>query len=149
MLKAFNDINFITSEWDDYEEEESKKNYEYSYLEIGLNVNSQYIRDEQKYSLIENFIDKNYINNQNWFIYFFNKTEEKNNDNDDGIIVFGNDPVVFFGNKYSKDNIPSCQGVNNDYDYKSVVGGISTILYSIIAGAYILYMSLYLIVLDC
>ena len=32
--------------------------------------------------------------------------------------------------------------INNDYDYKSVVGGISTILYSIIAGAYILYMSL-------
>ena len=115
----FNDINFITSEWDDYEEEEeSKNNNKYSYLEIGLTVKSQYIRDEQKYSLFENFIDKNYINNQNWFIYFFNKTEEKNNDNDDGIIVFGNDPAEFFGNKYNKDNIPSCQGVNNDYDYK-------------------------------
>ena len=32
--------------------------------------------------------------------------------------------------------------INNDYDYKSLIGGISTIIYSIIAGAYILYMSL-------
>ena len=32
--------------------------------------------------------------------------------------------------------------INNDYDYKSLMGGISTIIYSLIAGAYILYMSL-------
>ena len=115
---SFNDINFIVSKWDDYEEEgEKNMNNKYSYLEIGLNVKSQYIIEQQNYSLFENFINNNYINNHHWFLYFFNNTKENFNDeNDDGIIVFGKDPVEFFGNKY---NITSCQGVNIDFDYKN------------------------------
>ena len=94
---SFNDINFIVSKWDDYEEEgEKNMNNKYSYLEIGLNVKSQYIIEQQNYSLFENFINNNYINNHHWFLYFFNNTKENFNDeNDDGIIVFGKDPVEF------------------------------------------------------
>ena len=125
--KYFNDINFIISEWDDYEEEEKNKNNKYAYLEIGVSTQSQYMKDETKYSLFENFVNKNYINNHHWFLYFFDKTKDKLNnnekneddENDDGIIVFGKDPVEFFVDKYNKENITSCQGINKDYDYKN------------------------------
>ena len=135
--KYFNDINFIISEWDDYveeeeeekEKEEKKNNNKYTYLEIGINTKSQYMKNETKYSLFENFVNKNYINNHHWFLYFFDKTKTKDelnsdeniddNENDDGIIVFGNDPVEFFEDKYDKENIKSCQGINKNYDYKN------------------------------
>ena len=124
----FNNINFIFTEWDNFEEKTKtdEKMYTYTYIEIGLNLKSQYPRDEMLYSLSDNLIKNNYINNNNWFLYFFNKIHDNINDNvkkddegDDGIIVFGNDPIDFFGNKYNKDNIASCQGINKDYDYKN------------------------------
>ena len=85
------------------------------------------MKNETKYSLFENSVNKNYINNHHWFLYFFDKTKDKLNnnenyeddENDDGIIVLGKDPVVFYVDKYNKENITSCQGINKDYDYKN------------------------------
>ena len=121
-------INLIYSEDDESEGEESEiksKAKQYTYIEIGLNFKSYYNLD--KYSLLTNLIKNHYITNNNWFIHFYNKNNntdnnenESYNDNcDEGILVFGIDPVEFFDSKYNKNNVCSCQGVNKDYDYKN------------------------------
>ena len=125
MTKNFDNIILIYTEEDESEEEE-KKSSKSLYIEIGLNFKSYYYNNKNKNSLLTNLINNNYINNQNWFIHFFNKGNCNNKDkeniienNDEGILVFGIEPIDFFGNKYNKDNIVSCQGINTDYDYQN------------------------------
>ena len=129
FYKNDGNINLIYSEDDEFEgDEENKiksKTKKYTYIEIGLNFKSYYNLD--KYSLLTNLIKNHYITNNNWFIHFYNKNNNNNNNenesyndnNDEGILVFGIDPVEFFDSKYHKDKVYSCQGVNNDYDYKN------------------------------
>ena len=123
--KNFKDINFIYSEPIDYDEEgniiENEKKY--TYIEIGLNLKSHYGSIWDKYSLINNLFKKNYISFSSWFIYFFPKIKNYNNGNnnigkEEGILVFGEDPINFFGNKYNKSDVRSCQGINKKYDYR-------------------------------
>ena len=121
--KNYDNIILIYTEEDESEEEE-KKSSKFLYIEIGLNYKSYYYTN--KNSLLTNLINNNYINNQNWFINFFNKGNCNNKDkeniiegNDEGILVFGIEPIDFFGNKYNKDNIVSCQGINTEYDYQN------------------------------
>ena len=125
--KYYNNINFIYSDWEIYDEEEKKENNKdkYTYLDIGLNF-KRYIKDKAKYSLFNNLIMNNYINNNNWFLYFFNHIKndnidynKENNEIDDGLIVIGSDPIEYFGNKYNKSLILSCQGINTEYDYRN------------------------------
>ena len=97
------------------------KNSDDSYFEIGLSSKSQYF-SQKSMSLISNIITNKYIKNANWFIYFFNKTNNNildDNGIDNGGLVLGSNPLEFFGNKFDKDNVKSCQGFNNEYDYKS------------------------------
>ena len=117
-------INLIYSEDDESEGEESEiksKTNKYTYIEIGLNFKSYYNLD--KYSSLTNLIKNHYITNNNWFIHFYNNNNNENksyNTNcDEGILVFGIDPIDFFDNKYNKDNVCSCKGINNNYDYKN------------------------------
>jgi hypothetical protein len=124
LYKNYDNIILIYTEEDESEEEE-KKSSKSVFIEIGLNFKSFYYSNKNKNSLLTNLINNNYINNQNWFIYFFNKgnnNKDKENiieDNDEGILVFGIEPKDFFGNKYNKDNIVSCQGINTNYDYQN------------------------------
>ena len=123
--KNYKDINFIHSEPPDYDEEgniiENEKKY--TYIEIGLNLKSHYGSNGAKYSLFNNLFENNFINSNNWFIYFFPKIENYNNENnnienDKGILVFGENPIDFFGEKFKKNDIRSCQGINKKYDYR-------------------------------
>ena len=122
--KNYNNINFIYSEDDETEEEEKKKPInKYSYIEIGLSYKSYY--NLKKNSLLNNLITNNYIKKQIWFIHFFNKANYNNGDeinnenNDEGILVFGVEPADFFGIKINKNKIVSCQGINQKSDYKN------------------------------
>ena len=127
LSKNFDNIILIYTEEVGSEEEEEKKPSKSLYIEIGLSYKSYYYyTNKNKNSLLTNLISNNYINNQNWFIYFFNKENFNNKnkeiiieDNDEGILVFGIEPNDFFGNKYNKDNIVSCQGINTNYDYQN------------------------------
>ena len=128
-------INLIYSEDDESEDEDSdikSKFNKYTFIEIGLNFKSYYNLD--KYSLLTNLIKNQYITNNNWFIHFYNKNINNNNNNDnnddnenrsyndnfdEGILVFGIDPVEFFDSEYNKNNVSSCQGINKNYDYKN------------------------------
>ena len=123
--KNYKDINFIYTEPPDYDEEgniiENEKKY--TYIEIGLNLKSHYSSNGDKYSLANNLFKNNYINSKNWFIYFFPKIKNYNNENNniennEGILVLGDNPLNFFGEKYNKDDIRSCQGINKKYDYR-------------------------------
>ena len=119
--KTFNDINFIFTEWDKTKNGYDDKN-KYRYLEIGMSIKSQYPSNELK-SLFDNLVNNNYIDNKKWFIYFFNKTKEidvseKNNKDDEGIIVLGKDPKEFFGNKLLIDKVTSCEGLHTGFDYR-------------------------------
>lgn len=125
MSKNYDNIILIYTEEDESEEEVKKQN-KILYIEIGLNYKSYYYTNKNKNSLLTNLINNNYINNQNWFINFFNKGDynDKDNENiieanDEGILVFGIEPIDFFGNKYNRDNIVSCQGINTNYDYQN------------------------------
>ena len=124
MSKNYDNIILIYTE-EDESEEENKKSSKSLYIEIGLNFKS-YFYTNNKNSLMNNLINNNVISNQNWFINFFNKGNCYNKDkeniienNDEGILVLGIEPIDFFGNKYNKDNIGSCQGINKDYDYQN------------------------------
>lgn len=125
--KKYENINFLYSEEDEVQGEEKlpqlneTKN---TYFEIGLNFKSFYNFDKNKYSLLTNLVANKFITNNNWFIHFNdeekdNNEKESNNKNDEGVLVFGIDPIEFFGNKYNKENIFSCQGINKNYDYKN------------------------------
>lgn len=117
-FQEFNDINFIYYEHDITGRNNNNKKL--SYLEIGLNFFSHITFDTSDYSLFHNLIKYQITDNQNWFIYFFLKTNGKiDNNNDDGIIVFGGTPTNFLNDEYSKDNIISCEGNNKGYDYSN------------------------------
>ena len=125
MYKYYDNIQLIYTEEDESEEEE-KKTSKSVFIEIGLNFKSFYYNNKNKNSLLTNLINNNYINNQNWFIYFFNNGNYNDRDkeniienNDEGILVFGIEPIDFFGNKYDKNNIVSSQGINTNYDYQN------------------------------
>ena len=126
-VKKYDNINFIYFEEDIPEEEGNKKSEKkISYIEIGLSYKSYYNTNKNKESLLNNLIKNKCIDNQNWFITFFpeakinvDENNIENESNDEGIMVFGLNPTQFFGIKYNKDNVVSCQGINEDYDYKN------------------------------
>ena len=121
-MQYYNNINFIYFEQNIYDDEGKEIEIEkkYTYIEIGLNIKSHYRSKDGKYSILNELKENKYISNNIWFIHYFKKL---NNDNkigdDEGIIVFGEDPTNFFGNKYNKDDISSCQGINKNYDYSN------------------------------
>ena len=126
--KIYDNIGFIYSdelEIDDEEDKGKKSGIKRSvYLEIGLSFKSYYNINNDNNSLLTNLVKNDYIKSNNWFISFFKKDDSETNQNnneesDDGIIVFGADPIKFFGKKYNKDKIVSFQGINNNYDYKN------------------------------
>jgi hypothetical protein len=130
-MQNYNNINFVYFEQNIYDEEGNLVEVEkkYTYIEIGLNIKSHYRSNDGKYSILNELKENKYISNNIWFIHYFkklnnNNNEHSNNNNikigdDEGIIVFGEDPTNFFGNKYNKDDILSCQGVNKKYDYRN------------------------------
>jgi len=126
--KEYGNINLIYYQEDETDGEENEiqsKTKKFTYIEIGLNFKSYYNLDNNKYSLLTNLIKNNYIKNNIWFIHFFNQendnnqNESNNYNNDEGILVFGVDPIEFYNKKYNKDNVCSCQGINKNYDYKN------------------------------
>ena len=124
-MQNYNNINFVYFEQNIYDEEGKIVEVEkkYTYIEIGLNIKSHYRSRDGKYSILNDLKENKYISNNFWFIHYFQKSNNNNNDikigDDEGIIVFGEDPTNFFGKKYNKDDIHSCQGVNKKYDYRN------------------------------
>ena len=124
-MQNYNNINFVYFEQNIYDEEGKIVEVEkkYTYIEIGLNIKSHYRSKDGKYSILNELKENKYISNNIWFIHYFKKLSNNNNNvkigDDEGIIVFGEDPTNFFGNKYNKDDISSCQGVNKKYDYRN------------------------------
>ena len=130
-MQNYNNINFVYFEQNIYDEEGNLVEVEkkYTYIEIGLNIKSHYRSNDGKYSILNELKENKYISNNIWFIHYFKKLNNNNNENsnnnnikigdDEGIIVFGEDPTNFFGNKYNKDDILTCQGVNKKYDYRN------------------------------
>ena len=78
---------------DDTEKDDKGKN---NYVEIGLNLKTHY---DTKYSLYKNLYENYFISNNAWFLYYFEKNSD-NTDQDDGIIVFGEEPNNFFKDPY-------------------------------------------------
>ena len=116
---------YIPPVFDEYEESNSRKIYNKNsddfYFEIGLSGKSQYFGGNL-ISFISNIINNKYIKSADWFIYFFNKTNNNifNDENiDNGILVLGSNPLEYFCDKFDKDNVKNCQGFNIGYDYKS------------------------------
>ena len=83
-----------------------------NYVEIGLNLKTHY---GTRYSLYKNLYENNFISSNSWFLYYF----EKNQDQDDGVIVFGEEPNNFFKKKdlFNSSNIFYTPGINRNYDY--------------------------------
>lgn len=110
-------MKFIFSKKSDIYEDprESYNLNKINFIQIGLNLKSHY---STKYSLYSNLKENNYISNSFWFLSYFKKNEEKQEE-DDGIIVFGENPKNFFGNKYNSLNIAFTQGINRRYDYSN------------------------------
>ena len=132
-MQNYNNINFVYFEQNIYDEEGNLVEVEkkYTYIEIGLNIKSHYRSNDGKYSILNELKENKYISNNIWFIHYFKKLNNNNNENsnnnnikigdDEGIIVFGEDPTNFFGNKYNKDDILTCQGVNKKYEIFSLI----------------------------
>ena len=91
-------------------EEMSKKNF----IEIGLNLKTHY---GTKYSLIKNLYDNKYISFNTWFIYYFPKTTKDNLIEEEGVLIYGADPINFFKNNLYSPNFVYTQGINKNYDY--------------------------------
>ena len=60
-------------------------------------------------------IDNRYISSNTWFLFYFKN--EENNEKDEGILVYGDDPLKLIPNKYNSSNIAYSQGINRKYDY--------------------------------
>lgn len=128
-MQYYNDINFIYFEQNIYDDEgkEIEVEKKYTYIEVGLNIKSHYRSNDGKYSILNELRENKYISNNIWFIHYFKKLNNNNSEgnnvnkigDDEGILVYGEDPINFFGNKYSKDDILSCQGINKNYDYRN------------------------------
>ena len=97
---------------DDTEKDDKGKN---NYVEIGLNLKTHY---DTKYSLYKNLYENYFISNNAWFLYYFEKNSD-NTDQDDGIIVFGEEPNNFFKDQklFNSSNIFYTSGINRNYDY--------------------------------
>lgn len=125
-MQYYNNINFIYYEQNLYDDEgkiiEVEKKY--TYIEIGLNIKSHFRPKDGKYFILNELKANNYVSNNIWFIHYFKNNNNDNNNNiktsdDEGIIVLGEDPTNFFVDKYSKDDIHSCKGINKNYDYRN------------------------------
>ena len=111
-------MNFIFSKRANFEDEKKEDNTNnINYLEIGLNLKTHY---GTKYSLYSNLLEKKYISSNTWFLYYFpSKPKDNLIEEEEGIIIFGEDPMSFFPDKYNSSNIPHTQGINRNYDYKN------------------------------
>ena len=115
IYKAFK-VNFILFKKSSLDpisdrEELSKKNF----IEIGLNLKTHY---GTKYSLIKNLYDNKYISSNTWFIYYFPKIVKDNSiEEEQGVLIYGADPINFFKDKYNSSSIAYTQGINKNYDY--------------------------------
>ena len=112
-------INFIFMSREDMDGEEYKEKTKNSYIEIGLNLKTHFAT---KYSLFNELFDNKYISSNTWFIYYFPENENENkkikkNEEDDGIIIYGENPINFFPEKYNSSSIAYTQGMNKNYDY--------------------------------
>ena len=110
-------MKFIFSKKSDIDEDprESDNPNKINYIEIGLNLKTHY---GTKYSLYSNLKENNYISNSVWFLFYFKKSDE-NQDENEGVLVYGEDPFNFFPNKYNSSNIAFTQGINQEYDYRN------------------------------
>ena len=122
-------INFILSKKSTIDEEVSNKHddFEINYIEIGLNLKTHF---GTQYSLYKNLFENKYIENNIWFISYFNDNEIENTNNnnnnkdiinkpDDGMIIFGENPLHFFKDKYETSYILNTNGINRNYDYNN------------------------------
>ena len=92
-------------------EEMSKKNF----IEIGLNLKTHY---GTKYSLFNNLYENKYISSNTWFIYYFpKKTKDNSMEEEQGVLIYGANPMNFFKDKYNSSSIAYTQGINKKYDY--------------------------------
>ena len=88
-----------------------------NYVEIGLNLKTHY---GTRYSLYKNLYENNFISSNSWFLYYFEKNpNDIDQDQDDGVIVFGEEPNNFFKKKdlFNSSNIFYTPGINRNYDY--------------------------------
>ena len=110
-------INFIFTNKEDMDGEEYKEKIKNNYLEIGLNIKTHF---GTKYSLFNNLFENKYISSNTWFIYYFSEKEKgKTLNEDDGVLIFGENPINFFGDKYNSSNTAYTQGINKKYDYSN------------------------------
>ena len=110
-------MNFIFSERSTIDSTPNN-DLEINYIEIGLNAKTHY--GTAKYSLYKNLLENHNINNNIWFISYFNEDNGNNNDNigdDDGVIIFGENPLNFFKDKYNPSFVLNTNGINREYDY--------------------------------
>ena len=90
-----------------------------NYVEIGLNLKTHY---GTRYSLYKNLYENNFISSNSWFLYYFEKNpNDIDQDQDDGVIVFGEEPNNFFKKKdlFNSSNIFYTSGINPNYDYRN------------------------------
>ena len=70
--------------------------------------------------MFNNLFGNKYISSNTWFIYYFSEKEkEKTLNEDDGVLIFGENPINFFGDKYNSSSIAYTQGINKKYDYSN------------------------------
>ena len=119
-------INFIFSEKSSIDDEGTKNSkdgeFEINYIEIGLNLKTHF---GTKYSLYNNLLENKYIENNIWFISYFNDYIEQDNTNtdvikkDEGIIIYGENPLHFYKDKYNSSYVLNTNGINRNYDYRN------------------------------
>jgi len=114
MCKSYKEykINCILSKKSSIDSTEKDDIDKINFIEIGLNLKTHY---GTKYSLFNNLIDNRYISSNTWFLFYFKN--EENNEKDEGILVYGEDPLKLIPNKYNSSNIAYSQGINRKYDY--------------------------------
>ena len=112
-------MNFIYSKKSSIDEEENNRNdiNIINYMEIGLNLKTHY---GTKYSLYTNLMENKYISSNTWFLYYFPQTQKESTvQEEEGVLILGEDPLNLFPNKYNSSNIIYAQGINKNYDYRN------------------------------
>lgn len=112
-------MNFIYSKKSSIDEEENGKNNKnaINYIEIGLNAKTHY---GTKYSLYNNLFENKHISSNTWFLYYFPKKQKENLiEEEEGVLIYGENPLNIFLNKLNSLNIAYTQGINSHYDYSN------------------------------
>ena len=89
----------------------------WNYVEIGLNLKTHY---GTRYSLYKNLYENNFISSNSWFLYYFEKNpNDIDQDQDDGVIVFGEEPNNFFKKKdlFNSSNIFYTSGIKKAFTW--------------------------------